>query len=151
MFPLKRKFFSSFKSLNKCLVYFEINIPNPHPFVTESFHCDISQFIADISALLPQFSDFITQFNNVLSESGINVITDSSGNMSIEVPKNMPDSTAKNFSTRIGIIDRLITTRGQEINDLFQKGTILENKLRMENPNHVSELAPKIEQFKKLN
>ena len=79
------------------------------------------------------------------------MVTDSIGNLSIVVPQNMSDSAASKVSTRIGIIDRLITTRGQEINDLFQKGTILENKLRMENPNHVSELAPKIEQFKKLN
>lgn len=146
------KFFSSFKSLNlKDSFYLGVNIPKPHPFVNESLHCDISQIITDIAALLPQFSDFISQFNNVLSESGINVITDSSGNMSIEVPKDMADSAAKKVSTRIGIIDRLITTRGQEIHDLFQKGTVLENKLRMENPNHVSELATKIEQFKKLN
>lgn len=150
MFPLKRKFFSSFKSLNKCLVYFEINIPNPHPFVTESFHCDISQFIADISALLPQFSDFITQFNNVLSESGINVITDSSGNMSIEVPKNMPDSTVKNFSTRIGIIDRLITLRGEEIDSLFEQAKIAENKLKMEDPNYISQITVKYEEYKRL-
>ena len=151
MFVFIKNFFSSFKSLNiKDLFYFGDNIPKPHPFVTDSFHCDITQIITDISALLPQFSDFIGQFNNVLIESGINVITDSSGGMTIEVPKNMPDLTAKNYSTRIGIIDRLITLRGQEIDSLFEQARITENRLRMENPNYISQITERYEEFKRL-
>jgi len=122
-------------------------------FSTKLLKSDLSlpEILSEINTLLPQLSNFINQFNNTVNESGITVVTDSIGNLSIDVPQNMSDSAASKVSTRIGIIDRLITTRGQEINDLFQKGTILDNKLRMENPNHVSELAPKIEQFKKLN
>jgi hypothetical protein len=145
------KFFSSFKSLNlKDSFYLGVNIPKPHPFVNESLHCDISQIITDIAALLPQFSDFISQFNNVLSESGINVITDSSGNMSIEVPKDMADSAAKKVSTRIGIIDRLIFVRGQEIDSLFEEARSAENKLKLENPNYISEITQKYEEYKRL-
>ena len=125
-------------------------IPRPYPFVTESFHSDISQIITDITALLPQFSDFISQFNNILSESSINVITDSSGNMSLEVPKNMTDSAAKNISTRIGIIDRLIMARGQEIDSLFEQARLAENKLKSEDPNYVSQIAQKYEEYKRL-
>jgi NADH-ubiquinone oxidoreductase chain 5 len=122
-------------------------------FSTKLLKSDLSlpEILSEINTLLPQLSNFINQFNNTVNESGITVVTDSIGNLSIDVPQNMSDSAASKVSTRIGIIDRLITTRGQEINDLFQKGTILDNKLRMENPKHVSELAPKIEQFKKLN
>ena len=71
MFLLKKKFFSFFKSLNKDLFYFGNNIPKPHPFVTDSLHCDISQIITDISALLPQFSDFIAQFNNEIGRAHV--------------------------------------------------------------------------------
>ena len=153
MLLLIKKLFSlffKFFRFNKDLIYFGDNIPRPHPFVTESFHCDISQIITDISTLLPQFSDFISQFNNLISESSINVITDSVGNMSIEVPKDMSHSEAKNISTRIGIIDRLIVQRSQEIDSLFEQAKQVENKLKLENPNYISEISVKYEEYKKL-
>ena len=71
---------------------------------------DISQIVTEISTLMPQLTDFINQFNNVVTTSGVNVVTDSAGNMSIDVPYNMSDSAANKISTRLGIIDRLITT-----------------------------------------
>ena len=40
----------------------------------------------------------------------------------IDVPMNMSDSDANNISARIGVIDRLITSNGMSINDLFNKG-----------------------------
>ena len=109
------------------------------------------QIITEINSLMPQLTDFINQFNNVVTTSGINVVTDSTGNMSIDVPYSMPDSDANKVSTRLGIIDRLITTRGQEINDLIQKGIQLENKLKEQSPEYTSQLAEKIKEFKKLN
>ena len=138
----KIKFFNKF--LSNC-------IPKPHSFVTKPFRSDLSEIITEINTLLPQLAGFINQFNTTVSESGINVVTDSVGNMNIDVPKNMPDSVVNKFSTRIGIIDRLITTRGQEINDLLQKGIHIENKLKMENPKYVSQLTDIIVEYKKLN
>lgn len=128
-------------------------IPKPYLFVTETFqsNMDIFQIVTEINVLLPQLSDFINQFNNLVTQSGINVITDSAGNMSIDIPQNMSDSVATNVSTRIGIIDRLITTRGQELNDLFQKGLQVENNIKVENPNYTSQLTDKIIEFKRLN
>ena len=84
-------------------------------------------------------------------ESGVNVVTDSAGNMSIDVDKSVPTEQVHKISTRIGIIDRLITTHGQQINDLFQKGIPLENKLKMDNPNYVPRLTESIKEFEKLN
>lgn len=125
----------------------------PPLFVTKTLQSsiDISEIITEINTLLPQLANFINQFNTTVSESGINVLTDSIGNMSIDVPTNMPDAVANTISTKISIIDRLITTRGQEINELLQKGMHIENKLRMENSNYVSELTGKIEEFRRLN
>lgn len=71
--------------------------------------------------------------------------------MSIDVPQNMSDTEAHNISKRIGIIDRLITTHGNSINDLFQKGLTIEKNLKANNPNYVSELTDHIAQFNKLN
>jgi hypothetical protein len=112
---------------------------------------NISEILTEVNTLLPQFANFINQFHTTISESGINVVTDSMGNLSIDVPQNMSDSVANNFSTRIGIIDRLITTRGQEINDLLQKGIHVEKNLKIENPNYVSQLTDKISEFNRLN
>ncbi len=125
----------------------------PHRFATKPLQSDMSIFeiVGQINTLLPQFANFIDQFSTTVNESGINVVTDSVGNMSIDVPQSMSDEAANKIGTRIGIIDRLITTRGQEIEELLQKGTSLEHKLKMDNPNYVSQLTTKIEEFKKLN
>lgn len=112
---------------------------------------DLSEIVSEINTLLPQLSDFINQFNDMVNKSGISVVTDSSGNMSIDVPNNMPDSEANKISTRIGIIDRLITTRGQEIDELLQKGVDLEKDIKKNNPDYKSQLIKEIEFFKKLN
>ena len=128
-------------------------IPKPYSFINETSqsNLDLSNILTEVGALLPQLSEFITQFNNVVTQNGINVITDSQGNMNMDIPSNMPDSIAKNISTRLGIIDRLITTRGQEINELLQKGLQAENNLKIENPGYTSQLTEKINEFKRLN
>jgi hypothetical protein len=130
------------------------NIPLPHPFINVTLKSDLNillEIVSEVDKLLPQLADFISQFNNTVSQSNVIVITDTEGNMDIDVPVNMSDYEAQNVSNRLGIIDRLITTRGQQINDLFQRGISLENKIKIENPNHVSYLTDKIEEFKKLN
>lgn len=133
--------------------WYSDNIPKSHAFVnyTIQSNIDITNIVSELNVLLPQLSDFINQFNNEINQNGINVITDSTGNMSIDVPSNMPNVESERISTRIGVIDRLITTRGQEINELLKKGLSMENKLKMENPNYVSQLSDKITEFKRLN
>ena len=127
--------------------------PKPHPFVTTvmTSNLDISQVVSEINNLLPQLTDFINQFNNLINQTGIQVVSDSMGSMSIDVPANMSDAEVHNISQRIGVIDRLINTRGEEINKLLQEGLRLENKLKTENPHYVSQLTNKIEEFKRLN
>ena len=101
--------------------------------------------------MIPQLTKFISQFNSTVSQSGINVVTDIAGNMEIDVPKTMSDEVANKLSSKVGIIDRLITTRGQDIYDLLQKGLTLENKLIITDPNYVSQIADRVQEFQKLN
>jgi hypothetical protein len=131
----------------------QLSIDSTPLFVTKPLQSsiDISEIVAEINTLMPQLANFMNQFNTTVSQSGVSVVTDSIGSMSMDVPHNMPDDVANKISTKVGIIDRLITTRGQEINDLLQKGVHLENKLRMENSNYVSQLTDKIEEFRRLN
>jgi hypothetical protein len=130
------------------------NIPNPHSFVVIPQQSDLNillEIVSEIEKLLPQFADFISQFNNTVIQSDVNVVTDSEGNMSIDVPKDMSDAEAKIISNRIGIIDRLIATRGSQIKDLFHRGIDIENNIRIRDPNYVSYLTDKIQEFKRLN
>ena len=144
-------------SLKLKMLYFykDIAIPKPHAFVNLPLQSalvgELTEITTKINELLPQLSEFIGQFNHVVSTTNINVITDSSGNMSIDVPVTMSDIEAEKISKRINIIDRVITTRGQEIDDLLQKGLNLETKLKRENPNYTSQILDKVNEFKRLN
>ena len=99
--------------------------PKPHAFVSlpmQSCLENISEIVSSLNQMLPQLTGFIEQFHNVVKEFDVNVITDSFGNMSVDVPADMSDIQAKNVSKRLGIIDKLINSHGTSINDLFQKG-----------------------------
>ncbi len=71
--------------------------------------------------------------------------------MSIDVPKDMSDAVADKIITRVGLLDRLITSHGQSINEVFKNGLAIEDKLKANNPNYVSQLSDQIAQFNKLN
>ena len=55
---------------------------------------ELTQIVETIDQLLPQLKNFIGQFNQVVSSSGVNVVTDTAGNMSLDVPSSMPDDTS---------------------------------------------------------
>ena len=129
------------------------NPPKDLGFVTlplkSSFELD--NIILEVNRMLPQLAGFIEQFNNIISQHGINVVTDAQGNMSMDVPASMPETTYKNISNRLGIVDRLINNHGYSISDLFQKGLSLEQEIKQTDQNYTSQLTDQIEKFKKLN
>ena len=136
------------------LTMFSYKAPNPHAFVNinlQSTMGELTEVISKVNELLPQLSGFIDQFNNTVLTTNINVITDVTGNMDIDVPASMSDIEANNISKRIGILDRLISTRGQEIDSLLHKGLEIESKLKEQNPNYTSQIIDKVNEFKKLN
>ena len=129
--------------------------PSPYKFVNKpkksSLIVELSEVVNKINELMPQLTEFIGQFNNIVVNDSINVITETNGNMSIDVPSSMSDDRAEQLSKRIGIIDRLITTRGQEIDVLLQKGLEIENKLKEQDPKFTSQILEKVNEFKRLN
>lgn len=141
--------------MNTSLIQFNVvksNYPNPHAFASVALHSEttVLEVVTEVGKLLPQLSNFIAQFDATVVKSGVNVITDTAGSMSIDVPNSMPDVEASKVSTRLGVIDRLINTRGQEINLLLQKGLQL-SKVKGENSEHVSQLHDQIQEFRRLN
>lgn len=133
--------------------YSYISIPKPYEFVNVTLESglDLSSIISEVNTLLPQLASFVDQFHTLVTQSGVNVITDSVGNMSMDVPNGMSDLEVERVTKRIGIIDRLINTHGTTLNDLFQKGLSIEDKLKIDDPRYVSKLSDQIAQFKKLN
>lgn len=112
---------------------------------------ELSEVVNKVTELMPQLSEFIIQFNNMIVNDSVNVITESNGDLSIDVPSTMSDSKAEQLSKRIGILDRLITTRGQEIDALLHKGFEIENKLKEQDSKFTSQILEKANEFKKLN
>jgi len=76
----------------------------------------------------------MNKFNNIVSETGINVITDSQGNMEMDAPANMSDELAKKVSLRISIIDSLINKRQSDVSELIDKGLALQKNINSVDP-----------------
>lgn len=124
-----------------------LSFKNNKKFIMMSEFMDI---VDQIDALIPQFAGFIDQFNTLVIQKNINVISDSCGNMSIDVPHDMPSKESDNVSKRITIIDSLIESHNITITDLFERGFNIENKLKSDNGNRLSELVIKKAEFNKF-
>ena len=128
--------------------------PKPHAFVSlplQSCSDNLTDIVSSLNHMLPQLVGFIGQFNDVIREFNVNVIIDSFDNLSVDVPADMPEKQAKYVTVRLGIIDTLISSHKSSINDLFQKGLDIENKLKLSDSNYSSVLTEKISEFKSLN
>lgn len=112
---------------------------------------DLWEIIEQLNSVLPQLSSFIDQFNTVVKESSISVVTDSDGNMNIDVDKNMPDDQAKKLGKKIGIIDRLIIAKEEEADNLIKEALAKERIIKAENKEYVSQITDKVKEFNKLS
>lgn len=110
----------------------------------------INSLISDIDTSMSQLSLFISQFNDIVIANNINVVSDSAGNISIDVPNNMLVETQNNLATRVSIIDRLITDRSSNLDILFKQGFEIEKNLKKTNPNYTSLIAEKAKGFSDL-
>lgn len=131
-----------------------ITIPKSNSFVSLPLNnClgDLTEIVSSLNSMLPQLTDFIAQFNNVVQQFNVNVISDSAGNMSIDVPADMSDELVNHVTKKLGIIDKLINSHGSSINELFEKGLKIENNLKKTDSNYSSVLLKKIDEFKQLN
>jgi NADH-ubiquinone oxidoreductase chain 3 len=111
---------------------------------------ELSNLLLNIGSFMPQLATFINQFETTVAQSGINVITDSNGNMSLDVPASMSEAVSEKLQSKIQILDRIINTREEQIEESLQKGLALENKLKSVDPSHKSEIFDRITEFNKL-
>lgn len=111
---------------------------------------ELLNIINEINAILPQISDFIGQFNSIIIDNNVNIITDSEANMFMDVPGNLSEAKAEYVKKRLEIIDRLINTKSDEVEELLKKGSNLESSLKKENPKFESKILTKLTEYNKL-
>lgn len=111
---------------------------------------NLTDLILAIGVHMAEISSYINKFNNIVSETGINVITDSQGNMEMDAPANMSDELAKKVSLRISIIDSLINKRQSDVSELIDKGLAIQKKINSVDPLYKSEILSKVSEFEKL-
>lgn len=127
--------------------------PKAHAFVTSELESNIDSIfdvLSSLDHLIPQLKGFIEQFHGVVTDYNVNVVTDSAGNMSVDVPQSMSDKNANLVSTRLRIIDKLIADHESNIHDLFKKGFELENNSKSLDSSNNKILLEKLKQFKSI-
>ena len=112
---------------------------------------DIIVIVAELGKLLPQVQGFISNWNDTITHYGINVITDGSNDLAIDVPSSMKEADANLCAKKIKILDSLIHDRLDTIKDLFNKGYKLEMEIKSSNNQYVSVLTEKSKILKELN
>jgi len=112
---------------------------------------DIIVIVAELGKLLPQVQGFISNWNDTITQYGINVITDGSNDLAIDVPSSMKEADANLCAKKIKILDSLIHDRLDTIKDLFNKGYKLEMEIKSSNNQYVSVLTEKSKILKELN
>jgi len=110
----------------------------------------LAEIVLALGTHLADYASFIQRFNSTVVETGINVISDSEGNLSMQVPSAMSESVYNKLSTKIGIIDSLIAKKQSDISELIPKGLALHNKITAVNPLHTSPILGQVTQFQHL-
>jgi hypothetical protein len=129
-----------------------ITIPKPHVLADKPLQADVDilGIVNELSRLLPQLNDFINQFNNQIITNNINVITDTAGNLSIEVPDTITEAKSKLISSRVSLLDNLIQNHLEKSEGLIHEGILAEEKLMDKEPEYETKLTPFVSEFNKL-
>ena len=114
-------------------------------------NADLIAVVTELDKLLPQLQGFINNWNNTITQYGVNVITDGTNNLAIDVPSNTNDTDASLCAKKIKVLDSLIHDRLDTIKDLFQKGYKIELEIKSSNNKYVSALTEKSLILKELN
>lgn len=111
---------------------------------------DLTSLIIDITKLLPELSSYIERFHQTIVETGVNVSSDASDNLFLDAPSNISPSDLDKIGKKVSIIDRLINSHDCTLNDLFKRGSSIEESLKEINPRYKSQLIEHIDKFKEI-
>ena len=140
--------------IKELIVGFNSTPPSPHPFVTLQLHSGtllaLTEVLTQVDSVLPQLAEFITRFNDLIISNDINVITEVDGTLAIDAPATMSDGEISNIRRRIQVLDNLIADRTNRATELLEKGSLIDNQLKIQNPNHSSQILNKVREFEIL-
>ena len=132
----------------------DITLPKPHPLTNKPLQAgldgDILGIVNELSRVLPQLNDFINQFDNQVITNNINVITDSSGNLSFQVPDTITEAKSKLITARMNLLDNLIHNHLDKTEGLIHKGICIEERIIDKDPEYETKLTTHISDFRKL-
>ena len=111
------------------------------PSYDNSLNNELRDIITELNRLLPQLDDFISNFNRFIVEADINVITDASGTLSIDVLGDRNEDTIQGYVTRIKVLDRLIQNHVSELQRLLVRASEIEGTLLASNSNYISQIT----------
>jgi NADH dehydrogenase len=95
----------------------------------------------EINRLLDQLQLFISQFNQFITDNNIIVITDSFGNLDIDISNDVDNTVANSYSQRIQTFDNLIRHHIDEITELLETAYDIDARISALNNQHVSQLS----------
>jgi DNA repair ATPase RecN len=102
---------------------------------------ELQGIIVELSRLLLQLNTFISQFHNFVIETGINVVTDASGALGIDVSGTLDDAIAQQYANRIEVLDSLIHNHIHSIENLLKRASEIEAQIMVLNGGYESQLA----------
>lgn len=102
---------------------------NTSNVTTYELHNQLSIVLDESNRLLSQLDNFINRFNSFIVDNNINIITDSQGNMSMDISSNLDNSTAVSYTNRVHTLDNLIRNHVNSLEQLVLRGNSLENDI----------------------
>jgi NADH-ubiquinone oxidoreductase chain 5 len=120
-----------------------VNIPD-YPLTSEG----ITDIVSEINRLIPQLQGFINSYTQYITSNEITVIVENN-NLSIEI-NNVSNEIAQEHLTRIQVLDRLINNHIDNINQLLERGSTIEEALHNQDNNYIYQLTELKNRFLQL-
>ena len=111
---------------------------------------DLMAIVVELNKIIPQLKGFINNWHDTINYYNINVITDSSGQLSIDVPSDLDEDNVKSCTKKIKILDNLIRDRFDHTEKLITKGNEIETGLKKCSKDYASKLIENSKILKEL-
>jgi hypothetical protein len=112
---------------------------------------ELSNLISSINVQLEQLSSFINQFHDLVISKQLTVTSDALGALMVDAPFSLPDNEASLVGRRITILDNLINTRRESLNDSIHQGLTIYSEIKKVNPSFNSVILTKLTELNDIS
>lgn len=117
--------------------------------VMQNYNNDLNAVITQLNHYIPQYYKFINDIIAVQFQYNV-IIVEEMGNLSVDVPANMPEVLEQEVVKKVRILDSLCAQRSIDIESELTKGKSIENLMKQANPNYTSQIAGQIAEYARL-